>query len=298
MIKRSTYRVADHLFLLDFKTGLLPEERLSNYLPFQTEIRSGETSVFSLSFTEEITSSVPEGERIADLNDENGRMLLFSNPEGKICIRLFSPLGMECCRIMMTRDYRMAAAEVDGSTAERRYAVDTAVMLLYAFSTSSQSTLLLHASALECGGRGYLFLGKSGTGKSTHSQLWLENIEGTILLNDDNPVVRVSKGEARVYGSPWSGKTPCYVDRCLPLGAIVRLRQSSRNNISSLAGVRAYAAVLPSVSCLKWDSVMADNVHDSIYNLIEETPVFSLECRPDGDAARLCHAIITSSRDE
>ena len=48
-----------------------------------------------------------------------------------------------------------------------------------------------------------MFLGKSGTGKSTHARMWLKYIQGTDLVNDDNPVVRVANdGTAVVYGSP------------------------------------------------------------------------------------------------
>ncbi|MBO6066250.1 MAG: transposase, partial [Lachnospiraceae bacterium] len=84
--------------------------------------------------------------------------------------------------------------------------------------------LLMHASVTMHAGKGYLFLGKSGTGKSTHSQLWINNIEGCELLNDDNPVLRVEDdGSVRVYGSPWSGKTPCYRNLDVPVGAIVDL---------------------------------------------------------------------------
>ncbi len=53
-----------------------------------------------------------------------------------------------------------------------------------------------------------MFLGESGTGKSTHSRMWLENIEGSTLLNDDAPAVRISADGTTAYGTPWSGKTP------------------------------------------------------------------------------------------
>ncbi len=83
-----------------------------------------------------------------------------------------------------------------------------------------------------------MFLGPSGTGKSTHASLWLENVEGTELVNDDNPVVRIlDDGSIKVYGSPWSGKTPCYLNVNYPLGGIVNLIQASHNKISRLGGI-------------------------------------------------------------
>ena len=72
------------------------------------------------------------------------------------------------------------------------------LMLMYALATAGSDTLLLHAVVVSCEGKGYLFLGPGGTGKSTHARLWLENVEGTKLVNDDFPVVR----DGMVYGSP------------------------------------------------------------------------------------------------
>ena len=81
----------------------------------------------------------------------------------------------------------------------------------------------IHSSVIVAEGRGVLFLGESGTGKSTHTRLWRESIEGAKLLNDDSPIVRIVDGEVRVYGSPWSGKTPCYKNEVYPMAGLCRL---------------------------------------------------------------------------
>ena len=94
-----------------------------------------------------------------------------------------------------------------------------------------------------------MFLGPSGTGKSTHARLWLQYIDGTELVNDDNPVVRIYQdGAATVFGSPWSGKTPCYRNVRYPLGGIVMLSQAPYNKIHRLGGLQAYIALVPSIS--------------------------------------------------
>ena len=84
-------------------------------------------------------------------------------------------------------------------------------MLCYAFAGAYEQTLLVHASVPQIGTTAFLFQGLSGTGKSTHSQLWRTHIPQVELLNDDNPVVRITAdGRISVWGTPWSGKTPCY----------------------------------------------------------------------------------------
>ena len=170
---------------------------------------------------------------------------------------------------------------------EVRAYVDTAAMLSYALCTVEARTLLFHASVVVREGKGYLFLGRSGTGKSTHSQQWLQAFDDARLLNDDNPVVRIIDGVARVYGSPWSGKTPCYRNVVYPVGGIVKLDQAPYNEIKRLKGVRAYAAVVPSISGKRWDKRLAEGLHETENLLAQYVPVWHLDCLPDEAAARL-----------
>ena len=55
----------------------------------------------------------------------------------------------------------------------------------------SPEAIAIHSSTIECEGRAVLFLGESGTGKSTHTRLWQEHIPGARLLNDDSPIIRM-----------------------------------------------------------------------------------------------------------
>ena len=99
-------------------------------------------------------------------------------------------------------------------------------------------------------------------GKSTHASLWLRHIEDSELLNDDNPVVRIGhQGQVIVYGSPWSGKTPCYRNVSYPLGAIVVLSQAPYNKIQRLSGIQAYVSLVASISGKRWDAPIADGLH-------------------------------------
>ena len=90
-------------------------------------------------------------------------------------------------------------------------------------AVSYDKGILIHSSTLIYNKKAYLFLGESGTGKSTHTRLWREYIYGAGLLNDDSPLVRVIDGKIFAYGSPWSGKTPCFKNERYPLGGVVRL---------------------------------------------------------------------------
>ena len=136
--------------------------------------------------------------------------------------------------------------------------------------------------------RGYLFLGHSGTGKSTHARQWLAAFDDAWLLNDDNPILRVMEdGEVRVYGSPWSGKTPCYKNAYARVGGIIKLSQAPHNKMRILSLPEAYAYMLSSASGLKMDRQMADCMYESIKHVITHVKCYHLDCLPNTEAAEV-----------
>lgn len=106
----------------------------------------------------------------------------------------------------------------------RKFGLNNALMLIFAFAGSKIETLLLHASLVRQNGYGYAFIAKSGTGKSTQVSMWLRYLSGCDLMNDDNPILRIIDDTPYIYGSPWSGKTPCYRNVKAKLGAITHHR--------------------------------------------------------------------------
>lgn len=167
-----------------------------------------------------------------------------------------------------------------------------ALMVCYSFATSRQSTLILHSSTIVYRGRAYMFLGGSGVGKSTHSQLWLRSFEGCELLNDDNPIVRLENSGLRAYGSPWSGKTPCYKQLNAPVGAMVELCQAEENEICPLYGAEAYASILSNCNTVRCNERAYNAILETAAKLVERVPFYRLKNRPDADAAELCRDTI------
>lgn len=164
--------------------------------------------------------------------------------------------------------------------------INTALRIMYTYNTTSKDTLLLHASVIDYDGKANLFFGTSGTGKSTHARLWLENIPGCKLVNDDNPIIRLVDGEFYVYGTPWSGKTPCYRNVCVPVGSLVRLEQAPENSIRRISGLEAYANILASSSCIRWRKHDMDSLVAMCEKVAMNLPNYHLRCLPDADAAK------------
>ena len=190
-------------------------------------------------------------------------------------------------------DFRHCRATLTSHDLHRQqFGLNNALMMAFAFAAATQQTLLVHASVIRNAGYGYLFTAPSGTGKSTHTHLWYKHIPGSDLMNDDNPVVRIIGDEARIYGSPWSGKTPCYRNISAPIGAITRIEQRPYNEMRRFSPVEAFAALLPAVSSMKWDRRVYNGISGCIARLIGIVPVYWLGCLPDEAAAQLSYATI------
>lgn len=160
--------------------------------------------------------------------------------------------------------------------------------MMFGVVLSENSAFAIHSSVIVSCERGVLFLGESGTGKSTHTRLWRENIEGATLLNDDSPIVRIVDGKALVFGSPWSGKTPCYKNLSYPIAGFCRLSQAPHNLIRRLHPLAAIGALLPSCPpAFAHDDYLQDGICNTLGALLKQVGAYHLECLPDKAAAEL-----------
>ena len=279
-MKELYYKVAEHVFVLktDERDSLLGD--LRQYEPFLTDPTD------ELSFSVEVVDELPVTAIHEELRQEDeGQAIVAGHLDGGEAYFEFW-LGKKLCSTMVAdKDYHEAKVCVKENWS---FGVNNAMMVMYALATANSQTALFHSSVVSYQDKAYMFLGHSGTGKSTHSSLWLKYIEGTELVNDDNPVVRIMDGVARVYGSPWSGKTPCYRNVVYPVGAIVKLDQAPHNEIQRQKGIMAYAAIVPSISGKRWDKQLAEGLHETENLLAQMVPVWHLDCLPDEAAARLC----------
>ncbi len=282
------YRVAEHVFAVSAQADVgdkIFAECMDNYAPFAIE--KSDDCLFALNVQ---CGEAPEYTEETRQEEEGQQIIcgLTAKQESAFDFRLFGEaMGVLIC----SADYKNATLFVpqNQKLSSLKFAVNNALMVLYAIATAPYNTALFHAAVVSYKDRGYLFLGKSGTGKSTHARLWLKHIAGTDLLNDDNPVVRIFDGaRAVVYGSPWSGKTPCYKNQKFALGGFVLLSQAPYNKIARLRGVQAFAALVPCISGKRWERVIADGLHKTENALAMNVPVWYLECLPDEASAKLC----------
>lgn len=295
MKKMYRYTVAGHTFAVSLPEGYSQEEYLKPYLPFVADDEAQPLFHLELAFADTLKELSP-GKVRECLNDEAPYFWIFEREDGQFNFAFSYTKKHPDCILVPSEDYRNSTVYVPTAYASRlaEFALSNAMMLLYTFNTTPLDTLMVHASVVAHDGGAYMFLGRSGTGKSTHSGLWLKNVADTYLLNDDNPVIRVEGDKVNIYGTPWSGKTPCYKNEVLPLKASVRLSQAPHNVIKRLPPLQAYASLMPACSCMRWDRQSTDALHKTVEKVISRVRGWHLECLPDADAASVCHSAVTA----
>lgn len=287
------YRVAGHLFGVSCPWMEQMDRLLPSYLPFRQEEVPllPEERLFTLvTVAPDALSQVAIRQPLAEDANDLGRWRLSRTDDG-FCVDLQYAAGHPWHRMVCDAGFRTLQVAIQWEDSFAGEVLNSFAMMGFAQASAGFGTAMIHASVIMQGDNGYAFLGVSGTGKSTHSRLWLEHIEGTELLNDDNPTIRITpEGTIQIYGTPWSGKTPCYKNKEAKLAAFVQLKQAPFNRFSRLKGMQAYMTLLSGCSSLKWNTALYNALGHTVEQLANRIPVAFLECLPDEEAARMCHS--------
>ena len=144
--------------------------------------------------------------------------------------------------------------------------------------------IMLHSSCVEKDGYAYLFSADSGTGKSTHTHIWLKVFPEARIINDDKPALIKEDGIWYACGTPFSGKTPENINVKVPVRAITFIKRGLENKIERLSTNEAIKLVFGQIIRTKYED-RAFKTLEVIDSILKNIPVFSLECNMDDDAA-------------
>lgn len=149
--------------------------------------------------------------------------------------------------------------------------------------------MMLHSSAVVVDGQAYLFTADSGTGKSTHTRLWLEKFgDRAFILNDDKPALRLEAGGWYAYGTPWSGKNNINVDTRAPVAGIAILERGDVNSIEPFGGIDAIRSILLQVNRPK-AKAYREKLLELLDKLITQVPIWKLRCNMESEAAEVSY---------
>ena len=164
------------------------------------------------------------------------------------------------------------------------YLETLAVYRKIALGMLQYDTWLMHGSAVAVGHEAFLFTAPSGTGKTTHTRLWLEQVPGAFVINGDKPLLRMRAGICEACGTPWSGKENMNLNAMVPLRAICFLNRGVTNRFEEIP-FREAAPLLLQQSCRYSDSLMMQKTMQLVKQLGNCVRFYRLFCNMEPEAA-------------
>ena len=280
------FRIADFLLSVQLPEASDIEKLLPSFRPFrETENTDGQILFNFSALSDGISQEESSDKLLEETDNDMGHLSLYASSAG---YRVDVSNNGYTHRLQASPDFSSVRASVLWSDKYVGNILSSMIRIAYAQAILPHEAVSIHAATVSHKNKAYLFMGKSGTGKSTHASLWTACIPGAELLNDDNPTVRIVNDRAYAYGTPWSGKTPCYKNASYPIEGMVRLVQAPENRFILKEGTKAFAILYPGCSVISQDVRLRNCLYDTLARLSGMTTVGALECRPDKEAALLC----------
>lgn len=176
-------------------------------------------------------------------------------------------------------DYVNAHPELDAGDWEYMLSGSDFYKSLIAFNG-----ILLHSSCVVVDGYAYAFSADPGTGKSTHTGLWLKHFgEKAHILNDDKPAIRIIDGKVYACGTPWSGKYDYSTPEVIPLAGICFLQRSETNWIKKAETNKAVYNIF-SQTARQVSAEQMEKLFDVLEEIFSKVKIWDLGCNISKEA--------------
>lgn len=153
-----------------------------------------------------------------------------------------------------------------------------------------------HCSSVAVNGEAVLFTAQSGTGKSTHRNLWLKNFGDRVtVINDDKPIIRRIDGKFYVCGTPWKGKEGKGENIRVPAKALCFLSRAEENSIGAIDTASVVARAL-NQTVRPDDPALMSNLLELLDGFIRQVDCYDLRVNMDDDAALTAYNGIFNER--
>lgn len=149
--------------------------------------------------------------------------------------------------------------------------------------------LLMHGAVVAVDGQAYLFTAKSGTGKTTHTRLWMRQFgDRAVMVNGDKPLLHITSEGVTVYGTPWDGKEHLSTNTSCPLKALCILTRSETNHIERISKKEALP-MLCQQSYRPYSPIGAQKMLALVDRLGSSVPLYRLGCNMEPEAALVAY---------
>lgn len=161
---------------------------------------------------------------------------------------------------------------------------------------STRRGLMLHSSLVDFNGKGIMFVGPSGIGKTTQAELWMK-YRDAVIINGDMALIREEEDGFTGYGCPWHGSSPYCENRQVPLCGIIVLEQAKENRIERLSGVALIERMMNNIFLPHWYPRGVEAAMETVDHLLSQVPVYLMKCRPDEEAVEMAEGVLFTRDD-
>ncbi len=228
---------------------------------------------------------IPEGAATGEELFSAGPWVL-SHRDETFCFRFASPASGLCTyRIaLFNSDFTSGQVYLDRDCFDRAQSIDPLEypldeLLILNLLACGRGVELHACGVVDALGRGHLFVGQSGDGKTTMARLW-EKAEGTAVLSDDRIILRKAGGRLQMYGTPWHGEAPLASPEIAPLARVYFLARGERNQLVSLGGASAVARLFACSFPPFYRPSGIEFTLDFLGEIVEDIPCYELRFIP------------------
>ncbi len=161
---------------------------------------------------------------------------------------------------------------------------------------SAYDCFMMHSSVVVHEDKAYVFTAKSGTGKTTHSRLWLKNFPGSYIINGDKPLFRFTGDSFTVYGTPWCGKEGYNKNTSAEVSSICFLERGTENNIRQMNIREVLSKIFEQVYIPK-EKDSGEKVLSLLDKFLSRIPSYLLTCNISDEAAIIAEKAMNNRKD-
>lgn len=232
---------------------------------------------------------------------ENGKLLLRNDELFIIECRekyiLLFPHSPQILEAHLTKDGAFARFFcVPPFTASFHEGLFHAIRLVFLYLAQRNNMVVLHSASIAYRGRAWLFAASSGTGKSTHTNLW-KSLLRTPVINGDLNLLTLEDGSPVIHGIPWCGTSGICDTHTYPLGGIILLKQAPGDYVEELSEDQKRLLVLQRLISPSWNKALQDRSLRVVDDMAEKILICRLFCTPHNSAVEAIKQYIDSYLD-
>jgi hypothetical protein len=143
--------------------------------------------------------------------------------------------------------------------------------------------IILHSACISWKGRGFLFPGVSGSGKSTISEIWRNEDEAKVLT-DERVIIRDCNSDLWAYGTPWHGTAEIHINTGIHVENIFFIRHGQENSVVRISTMDAVNRLITRCFPAFWQREGVEFALDYCARIARMKRCFDFQFVPDKSA--------------